>query len=195
MKELGLKPPPPSRRERPARAGAKRVRGCEIKRVNRIRGCPMSRVFCETWENPDVPKTRNPRPTLTLPQHHRPQRPINPCLIPSPLRLEPGNHIGIQPQRHRLLDRPVHLRHLRRAPQFLGRSPDPGHPPTFRSFCAPLRFHGHTCIVHTIAPVQNVPRGTLLRFCRRPIAAISDVTMPMCRRKRRVLPPCLNSAT
>ena len=135
----------------------------------------MSRAFCETWGLP--PKTS----ALLIPQHHLTQRPINPSLVPSPLGFEPGDHIGIQPQRNRPLDRPVHLRHFRRSPQLLGRGSDSGNFPTLRTFRASLRFHGHTSIVHTFAAVQNVPRGTLCQFAGALIASarFSDVTMPL----------------
>jgi hypothetical protein len=48
-----------------------------------------------------------PRFPLPLP-HHPPQPPINPRLVAAPLFLEPGQHIGVQTQRDRLLACLVH---------------------------------------------------------------------------------------
>src|SRR5215472_11796213 len=49
---------------------------------------------------------------LHLPLHHRPQRCIDPGLIPAPSLLEPRNHVSIQTQSDRLLQRTVQVSDL-----------------------------------------------------------------------------------
>ncbi len=51
---------------------------------------------------------------LPLFRHQLPQRPIDSRLVASSLPLEPGQNVGIQTQRHCLLDRPAVSQPLRR---------------------------------------------------------------------------------
>ncbi len=45
---------------------------------------------------------------LPLLDHQLPQSPVDPCLVAPSAPLEPRQHVGIQPQRYRLLQRLVH---------------------------------------------------------------------------------------
>src|SRR5712692_4778513 len=67
------------------------------------------------------PRCRSSLPRLlSLLDHHLPQSPVDPCLVAPPTPLEPRQHIGVQPQRHRLLHRLIHagplLRQVPRTP-------------------------------------------------------------------------------
>src|SRR5437899_10357918 len=50
-------------------------------------------------------------------RHQLPERPINSRLVASSLPLEPCQNVGIQTQRHCLLDQPVVSQPLRRRPR------------------------------------------------------------------------------
>src|SRR5216684_6944265 len=107
---------------------------------------------------------------LPLFRHQLPQCPIDSRLVTSSLPFEPCQNVGIQTQRHCLLDRPVVSQPLRhRSRRTLSPARGSRHP---ANLPAPTRLRCFTCkqymyiVVRTILPRQNVPRGTYLHFCK-----------------------------
>jgi len=107
-----------------------------------------------------------------LVHHYSAQRLIDSRLVAAPLLLEPGEHVGIDTQRDRLLDWPVPCSnggaYVVRPLCFTGRRFQPGN----------LAFQNshpsfHRCMyitAHINSPVQNVPRGT---FCSQPLTQLT----------------------
>src|SRR2546427_8262065 len=48
--------------------------------------------------------------------HRRPQEPVDSRLVTTPVGLEPGEHLGVETNGERLLDRPIELAHDRPSP-------------------------------------------------------------------------------
>src|SRR5260370_35318713 len=67
---------------------------------------------------------------LSLLDHHLPQSPVDARLVAPPRSLEPRQHVGVQPQRHRPLHRLVHA-----GPLLLPVPRTPSPPPTSFNFC------------------------------------------------------------